>query len=85
MPETLKPETVSLNMRQFLAWVAGGQRSYAEAMEAWRTSCPRLSEWEDALGQGLIRMEGAGAAAQSRVVLTSAGRAALNGGAKGSV
>ncbi|MCC7047982.1 MAG: hypothetical protein IT562_14820 [Alphaproteobacteria bacterium] len=79
------PETVSLNMRQFLAWIEGGERSYAEAMEAWRTSCPRLSEWEDALGQGLIRMDNAGVprAVQSRVVLTPLGRAALNGDARG--
>lgn len=75
------PESVSLNMKQFLSWIEGGERSYAEAMEAWRTSCPRLSEWEDALGQGLIRMEntGAGPAAQCKVVLTPRGKSALNG------
>src|SRR5262249_45361315 len=33
---------------QFLAWLAERPRSYAETMEAWRTSCPRLSVWEDA-------------------------------------
>ena len=33
---------------QFLAWVADRPRTYAEAMEAWRSSCPRLSIWEDA-------------------------------------
>ena len=27
----------------FLDWLAAGPRPYAEVMEAWRTSCPRLS------------------------------------------
>ena len=42
--------------QDFLAWVAEGQRSYAEA-EAWRRSCPHLSIWEDAIADGLIRFE----------------------------
>ena len=39
---------------QFLRWVSEQPRSYAEAMEAWRTSCPRLSIWEHALADGLV-------------------------------
>jgi hypothetical protein len=39
---------------QMLAWLAGGQRTYGEVMDAWRTSCPRLSIWEDALADNLI-------------------------------
>src|SRR3546814_10763424 len=38
-------------------WVAAGPRPYAEVMEAWRTSCPRLPVWEDAVERGLIRSE----------------------------
>jgi hypothetical protein len=81
------PEPLSLNTLQFLAWVAGGPRTYGEAMEAWRSTCPRLSAWEDALGDGLIRLESAGAApaGQCKVVLTARGQAALNGNAKGTV
>lgn len=30
-------------------WVAARPRSYRETMEAWRTSCPRLAIWEDAI------------------------------------
>ena len=30
-------------------WVAARPRSYRETMEAWRTSCPRLTIWEDAI------------------------------------
>jgi hypothetical protein len=61
---------------QFLAWVAERPRSYAETMEAWRTSCPRLSVWEDATIEGLVRLEG-GAGRQTLVCLTAAGRETL--------
>jgi hypothetical protein len=37
-----------------LEWVAGGERSYAEVMDAWRTSCPRLPVWEEANERGLV-------------------------------
>ncbi len=67
---------VSLIMRQFLAWVADASRTYADTMEAWRTSCPRLSVWEDATLDGLVRREG-GPGGQTFVRLTPQGRAAL--------
>lgn len=38
-----------------VAWVAERPRPYAEVMEAWRTSCPRLPVWEDAVDRGLVR------------------------------
>jgi len=64
---------------QFLAWVADGPRSYAEAMEAWRSTCPRLSIWEDAILDRLIAFDGSGGASRSeaRVVLTARGRLML--------
>jgi D-3-phosphoglycerate dehydrogenase / 2-oxoglutarate reductase len=40
-----------------LEWVASGERSYEEVMEAWRTSCPRLPVWEDANDRGLVTRE----------------------------
>jgi hypothetical protein len=43
---------------QFLAWLAEQPRPYSEVMEAWRSSCPRLTVWEDALADGLIRQAG---------------------------
>jgi hypothetical protein len=39
---------------QFLAWLDAAPRSYAKTMEAWRTSCPRLTVWEDAVDAGLV-------------------------------
>jgi len=70
---------------QFLAWVAEGGRTYAQAMEAWRSTCPRLSIWEDAILDGLIAFDNGPTRNQSRVTLTAKGRALLraNGDARG--
>jgi hypothetical protein len=38
----------------FVAWVAEGPRPYDEVMAAWRTSCPRLTVWEDAIEAGYV-------------------------------
>ena len=65
---------------QFLAWVAESPRTYGEAMEAWRSTCPRLSIWEDAILDGLVAFAGGATRNQSRVVLTPKGRARLRGG-----
>ena len=32
-----------------LGWLASGDRTYEETMDAWRTSCPKLPVWEDAI------------------------------------
>jgi hypothetical protein len=56
-----------------LEWVAKETRSYAEIMEAWRTSCPRLPVWEEAIDRGFLQrttINGRGA----NIVLTEAGR-----------
>jgi hypothetical protein len=63
----------SLIMIQFLSWVADRPRSYAQTMEAWRTSCPRLSVWEDAVIDDLVRVDGDHRA----VTLTPRGHAVL--------
>ena len=38
-------------------WVAKAPRPYTDVMEAWRTSCPRLTVWEDAVDRGLVVRE----------------------------
>lgn len=38
-------------------WLAPAPRPYAEVLDAWRTSCPRLTVWEDALDLGYLRRE----------------------------
>ena len=47
-------------------------------MDAWRTTCPRHSAWEDALLDGLIEVtDGEDALQPSMVVVTRRGRAVL--------
>jgi hypothetical protein len=72
-------EAASLIMLQFLTWVADRPRTYPETMEAWRSTCPRLSVWEDAIIDGLVRIDnGSGRA----VVLTARGQRMLRNGAE---
>ena len=37
-----------------LEWIAKAPRTYDDVMEAWRTSCPQLTVWEDAVDRGFI-------------------------------
>ena len=39
----------------FVEWIAASPRPYSEVMEAWKTSCPRLTIFEDAIDQGLVQ------------------------------
>jgi len=55
-----------------LEWISKQERSYAEVMEAWRTSCPRLPVWEEANDRGLVTREYTNGA--SLVRLTACGR-----------
>lgn len=66
-------------LAQFLAWIAQRPRTYAETMDSWRTSCPRISVWEDALLEGLVETRSVAAAKQGEVsvILTEAGKRRL--------
>jgi hypothetical protein len=72
------PEPAMMLTLQFLTWVADSPRTYVEVMDAWRTSCPRLSVWEDASLGGLVRLE-SGPEERTVVALTPLGRAMLDG------
>jgi hypothetical protein len=74
------PDSVSLLMIEFLTWVSSRRRTYAESMDAWRSSCPRHTVWEDALVDQLIQIEKGDRLQQSEVILTPRGRAILDGG-----
>lgn len=37
-----------------LEWISAAPRSYHEVMNAWRTSCPRLTIWEDTLDAAYV-------------------------------
>ena len=64
-------DVVSEPVHQLLDWLSRGPRTYGETIEAWKTHCPRISPWEDALSQGLIAIERRDGG--SLVVLTDAG------------
>jgi hypothetical protein len=71
MTDTLDPLVLDL-----VEWVAKEPRPYAQVIEAWRTSCPRLTVWEDAVDRGLVAREavdGAGVVVRA----TPAGRSFL--------
>jgi hypothetical protein len=40
-----------------LQWIGPRGRPYAEVMEAWRTSCPRLPVWEEVNARGYVERE----------------------------
>jgi hypothetical protein len=67
--------TPNLPMLQFLSWIASRKRTHADVMDAWQSSCPRLSVWEDAVIDGYVQY--AGDAARN-VVLTRLGRTVLD-------
>ena len=74
----MHPGTVDASaglMLQFLDWIGCHPRTYGETMDAWRTSCPRISVWEDASLDGLVAQteKVSGAQSASRVTLTQAG------------
>jgi len=80
MRDTSQTLPAELLIRQFLEWVAARPRCYADVMEAWRTSCPRLPVWEAAVDGDLVCIEYASGHAMSdcAVVLTARGRDALD-------
>jgi hypothetical protein len=42
---------------QLLEWLSTGDHTYAEVLETWHSTCPRLTIWEDACADGLIAYE----------------------------
>jgi len=62
-------------MLDLLTWIAARPRTYRETIEAWRSSCPRLSVWDDACGEGLIEIVRAGGMNEAEIALTERGRA----------
>ena len=68
MTDTLDPLVLDL-----VEWVAARPRPYAEVIDTWRTSCPRLTVWEDAVDRGyVVRRSSAGGGMV--VVTTAAGQ-----------
>jgi hypothetical protein len=68
-------DAVEVLVLDLLEWVANRERTYEEAMDAWRTSCPRFPVWEDANDRGLVTRENS--SGRSIVRITSSGVALL--------
>ncbi len=54
-----------------VGWVGKEPRTSLQTMDAWRTSCPRLPVWEEAVERGLVSREPG--AEGGRVITTSRG------------
>ena len=67
----IESETLETLVLDLLEWVGPVPRPYAEVIEAWRTSCPRMPVWEEAKARGLI-VERAGEAGRT-VAVSAAG------------
>ena len=71
-------DTVDPLILDLLDWLQAGPRPYAEVLDVWRTSCPRLPVWEEANDRGFVQrssLPGQG----PLVSLTDAGRRHLEG------
>ena len=81
MTDTLTPLILD-----FLQWSAAEPRSYADAMETWRTSCPRLTIWEDSIDRELVVLRQFGGTLQvevtpqGRLFLAESGRMPVTAG-----
>jgi hypothetical protein len=73
MPKDFTAQAVNLLTLQFLDWIGDEPKAYADVMDGWRTSCPRLSIWEDCVLAGLVQYNGG---AGKSVSLTPLGQAA---------
>ena len=50
-------ETTDALVLDLVEWIGREPRLYAEVIETWRTSCPRLTIWEDAVDRGYVTRE----------------------------
>jgi len=73
-------ESANLLMIEFLAWISSRRRTYSETMEAWQSTCPRHTIWEDALIDDLIHLNRSSTTRDPEVTLSPRGKALLNGG-----
>lgn len=75
-PQPATSQPLDPLVRDLVEWLARAPRPYAEVIDAWRTSCPRLTVWEDATDRGYVARE-TKAPRGTYVVVTDAGRAFL--------
>lgn len=71
-------DELSTSMLEFFTWLAARRRTYDEASEAWRSTCPRHTVWEDAFIADLVRLEICEDTRECLVLLTRRGHAAFD-------
>jgi hypothetical protein len=54
MTEVAMSDPVEPLILDLLEWIGPHTRPYAEVLEVWRTSCPRLPVWEEANTRGFV-------------------------------
>ena len=64
-------ETTDALVLDLVEWIGREPRPYSEVIETWRTSCPRLTIWEDAVDRGYVTRQPA--ADGVRVAITESG------------
>ena len=74
-PESMRVAAPTLEL---LEWATARSRTYDDVREAWRSNCPRTAVWDDAVTDGLVRIDRRREAGSGAVVLTARGLAALN-------
>ncbi len=52
--KAMMSDPVEALVLDLLEWIGKDARPYAEVIEAWRTSCPRLPVWEEANERGFV-------------------------------
>jgi hypothetical protein len=65
-------DTTDSLVLDLVEWIAREPRLYSEVIEIWRTSCPRLTIWEDAVDRGYVARESV-AGIGVRVAITAGG------------
>jgi hypothetical protein len=75
--EGLMADTLDTLIADMLQWLDAEPRSYAEVMDVWRTSCPKLTVWENAVDRGFVSRECRDG--KTWILVTIEGRAFLAG------
>jgi hypothetical protein len=80
--EALMTETTDALVLDLVEWIGREPRLYSEVIETWRTSCPRLTIWEDAVDRGYVtRQPAAGVGVQ--IAITARGEQFLRDNRRG--
>jgi hypothetical protein len=48
-------DTIENLILDLIEWIGRKERTYQETMDAWRTTCPRFTVWEDAIRRGVVQ------------------------------